>query len=73
LHSFVKHEKIAAAADFDVANQFETEARFPFKRIACVALTKTARNASACVGKQPIMVATALTEHFYWLALAFVA
>jgi len=24
-------------------------------------------------GKQPIMVATASTEHFYWLALAFVA
>ena len=31
------------------------------------------RNASACVGKQPIMVATASTEHSYWLALAFVA
>jgi len=31
---------------------------------------KTARNASACVGKQPIMVATASTEHSYWLALA---
>jgi len=30
-------------------------------------------NASACVGKQPIMVATASTEHCYWLALAFVA
>ena len=30
-------------------------------------------NASACVGKQPIMVATASTEHSYWLALAFVA
>jgi len=30
-------------------------------------------NASACVGKQPIMVATAPTEHSYWLALAFVA
>ena len=30
--------------------------------------TKTARNASACVGKQPIMVATASTEHSYWLA-----
>ena len=28
-------------------------------------------NASACVGKQPIMVATASTEHSYWLALAF--
>jgi len=26
-----------------------------------------------CVGKQPIMVATASTEHSYWLALAFVA
>ena len=30
-------------------------------------------NAIACVGKQPIMVTTASTEHFYWLALAFVA
>ena len=30
-------------------------------------------NASACVGKQPIMVATASTEHSYWLALLFVA
>ena len=30
-------------------------------------------NAIACVGKQPIMVATASTEHSYWLALAFVA
>ena len=27
----------------------------------------------ACVDKQPIMVATASTEHSYWLALAFVA
>ena len=34
---------------------------------------KTARNASAYVGKQPIMVATASTEHSYWLAFAFVA
>jgi len=39
--------------------------------VACVTQTKTARNANACVGKQPIMVATASTE--YWLALAFVA
>ena len=31
---------------------------------------KTARNASDCAGKQPIMVATAMTEHSYWLALA---
>jgi len=31
--------------------------------VACVAYTKTARNASACVGKQPITVATASTEH----------
>ena len=30
-------------------------------------------NAIACVGNQPIMVATALTEHSYWLALAFLA
>jgi len=29
--------------------------------------------ALANVGKQPIMVATASTEHSYWLALAFVA
>ena len=28
-------------------------------------------NAIACVGKQPIMVAIASTEHSYWLALAF--
>jgi len=28
-------------------------------------------NAIACVGKQQIMVATASTEHSYWLALAF--
>ena len=34
---------------------------------------QTARNASACVGKQPIMVATASTEHSYWLVIAFVA
>jgi len=38
---------------------------------------KTARNASDCVGKQPIMVATAMTEHSYWLqaqqSLAFLA
>ena len=27
----------------------------------------------ACVGKQPIMVATAANEHSYWLAIAFVA
>jgi len=30
-------------------------------------------NAIACVGKQPIMVATASTEHSFWLALTFVA
>ena len=30
-------------------------------------------NAIACVGKQPVTVATASTEHSYWLALAFVA
>jgi len=30
-------------------------------------------NASACVGTQPIMVATASTEHSYWLAVAFLA
>ena len=41
--------------------------------VACVAWTKTTRNASVCVGKQPIMVATASTEHSCWLALAFVA
>jgi len=31
----------------------------------------TARNASDCVGKQPIMVATAMAEHSYWLRLRF--
>ena len=31
---------------------------------------ETGLNASACVGKQPIMVATASTEHSYWLASA---
>jgi len=35
--------------------------------LALRAETKTARNASACVDKQPIMVATASTEHSYWL------
>jgi len=30
-------------------------------------------NAITCVGKQPIMVATASTEHSYWQALAFLA
>ena len=40
--------------------------------VSIQSLTKT-RNASVCVGKQPIMVATASTEHSYWLALAFVA
>jgi len=30
-------------------------------------------NAIACVCRQPIMVATASTEHSYWLALAFLA
>jgi len=30
---------------------------------------KTARDASDCVGMQPIMVATAMTEHSYWLRL----
>jgi len=52
------------------------EARFPFKRnrLRCVScVNETARNTSACVGKQPIMVATASTEHSCWLALAFVA
>jgi len=49
----------------------QSEARFPFKRNRLK--TKTARNASDCVGKQPIMVDTASTEHSYWLALAFAA
>jgi len=50
----------------------KTEARFPFKRkcLRCVrCVNKNRRNASACVGKQPIMVATASTEHSYWLVL----
>ena len=50
---------------------FRTEARFPFKRnrLRCVRYVNGNRkNASACVGKQPIMVATASTEHSYWLA-----
>jgi len=34
---------------------------------------KPQKTQSACVCKQPTMVATASTEHSYWLALAFVA
>jgi len=33
--------------------------------VACVAQTKTTRNASVCVGKQPIVVATLSTENSY--------
>ena len=47
-----------------------TQARFPYKRnrLRCVRCVRcvwmeTGLNASACVGKQPIMVATASTEH----------
>jgi len=54
-----------------------SKARFPFKRnrLRCVRCVNENRknNAGACVCKQPIMVATASTEHSYWLALAFVA
>ena len=44
-----------------------SKARFPFKRnrlrcVRCVWM-ETGLNASACVGKQPITVATASTEH----------
>ena len=44
-----------------------SQARFPSKRnrlhcVRCV-LMETGLTASACVGKQPIMVATASTEH----------
>jgi len=41
----------------------KTQARFPPERNRL----KTARKSSVCVGKQPIMVATAMTEHCYWL------
>jgi len=37
------------------------------------ALRKRKPQETLCVGKQPIIVAIASTEHFYWLALAFVA
>ena len=45
----------------------QSEARFPSKRnrlrcVRCVWM-ETGLNASACVGKQPIIVATASTEH----------
>ena len=54
-----------------------SQVRFPFKRnrlrcVRCVNENRKKRK-SAYVGKQPIMVATASTEHSYWLALAFVA
>jgi len=44
-----------------------------FHSNAIASQTKTARNANAWVGKQPIMVAAASTEPSYWLAPAFVA
>jgi len=44
-------------------------------RVRCVRCVNKNRKKRkrACVGKQPIMVATASTEHSYWLALSFVA
>jgi len=56
-----------------------SKAPFPFKRnrlrcVRCVrCVNENRKKTSACVGKQPIMVAAASTEHFYWLALAFLA
>jgi len=45
--------------------------------IACVAcvrcVNENRKKHKRFFGKQPIMVATASTEHSYWLALAFVA
>jgi len=68
------NDKRACVVVFVPSEEWENKARFPFKRnrLRCVRCV-TARNASACVGKQPIMVATASNEHSYWLALAFVA
>jgi len=50
-----------------------TEARFPFKRnrLRCVRCVNENRKKRKRL-PQPIMVATASTEHSYWLALAFV-
>jgi len=45
------------------------QARFPFKRNRLRKRKPQETQAFA----QPIMVATASTEHSYWLALAFVA
>jgi len=53
-----------------------TKARFPFKRnrLRCVrCLNENRKKRKRLRWKQPIMVATASTEHSYWLALAFVA
>jgi len=51
-----------------------SKARFQFKhnRLCCVRCVSENRKKrkSNCVGKQPIIVATASTEHSYWLALA---
>jgi len=55
--------------------QMESEARFPFKRnrLRCVrCVNENRKKCKRLLGKQPIMVATALTEYSYWLALAFV-
>ena len=52
-----------------------TYCAFPFKRnrMRCVRFVNENRKKRKRVGKQSIMVATASTEHSYWLALAFVA
>jgi len=52
-------------AESDTDDRY-TQARFPFKRnrLRCVRCVNENR-------KQPIVVATASTEHSYWLALAF--
>ena len=50
-----------------------TESRFPFKcnRLRCVCWVRCV-NENRKKRQQPITVATASTEHSYWLALAFV-
>jgi len=58
--------------------QPQRQARFPFKRnrlrcVRCVNENRKKRKRSCWQAANPIMVATASTEHSYWLALAFVA
>ena len=57
-------------------NTSKTTARFPFKRnrLRCMrCVNENRKKRKRLVGKQSVMVATASTEHSYWLALAFVA